>query len=287
MRHLMKTILVIVLYLTLSLKGEEQSTEYFKPANIRRFADYLFGEEQYIKAAGEYGRYLFMEDSFPQNADSIFFRIALCYRLDKNYKNSINYFRKIADEYPESPLLEDSYLEIGTCYSLQDSFELSNKILESFFLEKPTEKSRAGELIALNHMQTKEWDKAREFLNSPVSNKKQLFSLLEKGENLPKKNKFASGLFSAVIPGSGKFYCNRPADGFHSFATVSLTCWQAYEGFKEDGIHSVKGWIFGVFGGLFYLGNIYGSVVAADIYNEEQEIMFKLSVKKYLNENFK
>ena len=281
-----KLTLLITLCLAASLKGEIQNTEYFKPANIRRFADYLFSEEQYIKAAGEYGRYLFVEDSFPQNADSIFFRIALCYRLDKNYKQSINYFRKIADKYPESSLLEDSYLEIGTCYSFMDSFELSNKTLKGI-LDESAENTRAGELMALNYMQTKQWDKAREFLNSPGPNKKQLFSLLEKGENLSKKNKLASGLFSAVIPGSGKFYCNRPADGFHSFATVSLTCWQAYEGFEEDGIHSVKGWIFGVFGGLLYLGNIYGSVVAADIYNEEQEIMFKLSVKKYLNESFK
>lgn len=283
----LKIILFIALCSTVSLKGEEQNTEYFKPANIRKFADYLFEEEQYIKAAGEYGRYLFAEDSFPQNADSIFFRIALCYRLDENYKNSISYFRKIADKYPESPLLADSYLKIGTCYSLMDSFELSNKILKTCLPKESTEKNRTGELMSLNYMQTKEWDKAREFLNSSNSDKKQLFSLLEKGETLPKKNKLASGLFSAIIPGSGKFYCNRPADGFHSFATVSLSCWQAYEGFEENGIHSVKGWIFGVLGGLLYLGNIYGSVVAADIYNEEQEIMFKLSLKKYLNENFK
>jgi tetratricopeptide (TPR) repeat protein len=286
MKHL-KLMLIIILYLALSLKGEEKDKEYFKPLNIRRFADYLFEEEQYIKAAGEYGRYLFAKDSFPQNADSIFFRIALCYRRKKDYKNSINYFRKISHKYPESHLLETSYLEIGTCYSLMDSFALSNEILKSSQPKDSTLKNRAGELISLNYMQNKQWNEARKSLNFRASNKKQLFSLIEKGENLPKKNKLVSGLFSAVIPGSGKLYCNRPADAFHSFTTVSLTCWQAYEGFEEDGIHSVKGWIFGVLGGLLYLGNIYGSVVAADIYNEEQEIMFKLSVKKYLNENFK
>jgi tetratricopeptide (TPR) repeat protein len=280
-------ILIIAIPLAFSLKGEEKNNEYFKPLNIRRFADYLFEEEQYIKAAGEYGRYLFAKDSFPENADSIFFRIALCYRLNKNYENSINYFRKISHKYPESHLLGESYLEIGTCYSLMDSFDLSNKILKSSLPKDSTLKNRAGELISLNYMQIKQWNKARKSLNLGNSNKKQLSSLLKKGENLPKKNKLVSGLFSAVIPGSGKFYCNRPADAFHSFTTVSLTCWQAYEGFEEDGIHSVKGWIFGVLGGLLYLGNIYGSVVAADIYNEEQEIMFKLSVKKYLNENFK
>ena len=136
-------------------------------------------------------------------------------------------------------------------------------------------------------MQKKEWDKAREFLKDSDFNQSQIILLLENGENLPKKNRFVSGVFSAVIPGAGKCYCGRPLDGFHSFVTTGIATWQAYEGFKADGIHSVKGWIFGVLGGLFYLGNIYGSVVAADIYNEEQETVFKITVKKYLDENFK
>lgn len=284
MKHF-KITLILVLSLTIFLRGENSEVKYFKPSNIRRFADYLFDEGRYIKAAGEYGRYLFAKDSFPENADSIFFKIALCYRYNKDYKNSLNYLKKILNEYNKSPILEETYLEIGTCYSLTDSFQTSNEILQSYFLTKP--ETRAYELMALNYMQTKQWNKAQKFLNAADSKEKQMFSLLEKGKKLPKKNRLASGLFSAVIPGSGKLYCNRPADGFHSFVTVSLTGWQAYEGFEEDGIHSVKGWIFGVLGGLFYLGNIYGSVVAADIYNEEQEIMFKLSVKKYLNENFR
>jgi TM2 domain-containing membrane protein YozV len=116
---------------------------------------------------------------------------------------------------------------------------------------------------------------------------RKLLTFLEKGENLPRKSAFVSGMFSTVIPGAGKFYCGRPMDGIHSLITVGITGWQAYEGFSEDGSHSVKGWIFGVLGGIFYLGNIYGSVVAADIYNQEQDVIFKISVNKYLNENFK
>ncbi len=284
----LKTLFVFTLFLTASLKGENsEEIEYFKPENIRRFADYLFEEKQYARAAGEYQRFLFAADSFPGNTDSIFFKIALCYRFNENYIYSINYFKKIANEYKHSFLLEEAYMGIGLCFSLIDSFEESNKVLKAYFLNEPNVDTRAKQLITLNHIQKKEWDQAREFLNDADPNSRQISLLIGKGENLPKKNRFASGMFSAVIPGSGKYYCDRPMDGFHSFVTTGITTWQAYEGFKEDGLHSVKGWIFGVLGGLFYLGNIYGSVVAADIYNEEQETMFKISVKKYLDENFK
>jgi tetratricopeptide (TPR) repeat protein len=283
----LKIIFVFTIYVTFSLAGKDSEIEYFKPENIRRFADYLYDEKQYTRAAGEYQRFLFATDSFPGNADSIFFKIALCYRFSERYKYSINYFKKIINQDDQSSLLTEAYLEIGVCYALMDSFMVSNKVLESYFLGHLTEDPRANQLRALNHMQRQEWAKARDLLNDTMPNSRDIFFLLEKGENLPKKNRFLSGMFSAVIPGSGKYYCARPMDGFHSFVTTGITTWQAYEGFKEDGLHSVKGWIFGVLGGLFYLGNIYGSVVAADIYNEEQETMFKISVKKHLDENFK
>jgi tetratricopeptide (TPR) repeat protein len=284
-----KLIIPLVFYLSFTLEGEYSDFEYFKPKNIRSFAEYLFDDGQYLRAVGEYQRFLFASDSFPQNADSIFFKIALCYRFSENYKKSINYFQKIASEYEQSNLLDETYLEMGICYSLTDNFEESNKILKSYFLDEPAKNinARAKQLMTLNYIQKKEWNKAIKFLNDTNSLSNQLFGFVERGQTLPKKNRFVSGLFSAVIPGSGKYYCNRPMDGFNSFVIVGITGWQAYEGFDEDGIHSVQGWIFGVLGGLFYLGNIYGSVVAADIYNEEQETIFKLSVKKYMDENFK
>lgn len=284
----LKLIIPLMFYLVVSLKGEDSNFEYFKPENIRSFAEYLFDDGQYLRAAGEYQRYLFATDSFPENSDSIFFKIALCYRFSENYKKSISYFQKIASEYRQSNLLDEAYLGMGICHSLSDSFQESNEILKSYFLSELPRNTdtMAKQLIVLNHIQKKEWNEAIKFLNDTNSLSNQLFDFAERGQNLPKKNRFVSGLFSAVIPGSGKYYCNRPIDGFHSFVTVGITSWQAYEGFEEDGIHSVKGWIFGVLGGIFYLGNIYGSVVAADIYNEEQETVFKLSVKTYMDENF-
>jgi tetratricopeptide (TPR) repeat protein len=275
--------------LSFSMYGESSGFEYFAPRNIYSFAEYLFDDGQYDRAAGEYSRFMFATDSFPEKTDSIFFKIALCYRYSEKYKESIDYFRKVINECKESVLLDESYFQIGLSYSFSSSYEQSNEILKSYFvIDSPSRLDvPARQLIALNHIQRKEWDQAREFIYGMDASSDQLLSFIEKGQNLPRKSAFISGLFSTVIPGAGKFYCNRPMDGVHSLVTVGITGWQAYEGFNEDGIHSVKGWIFGVLGGIFYLGNIYGSVVAADIYNQEQDVIFKISVNKYLNENFK
>jgi len=283
--------LIPLLFFSLSfyMQAENSNFEYFKPENIYSFAEYLFNEGQYERAAGEYQRLLFASDSLPERADSIFFKTALCYRFIDKYKKSIGYFHRIVDENAKSNLVDEAYFEISLNYSFIDSFERSNEILESHFLNDSVNNANTEvkQLIILNHIQQKEWDKAEDFLRDADTLPGRLSTFIEIGQNLPRKNPFLSGMFSAVIPGAGKFYCNRPADGFHSLVTVGITGWQSYEGFKADGIHSVKGWIFGVVGGLFYLGNIYGSVVAADIYNEEQEVFFRLSVNKYLNENFK
>jgi tetratricopeptide (TPR) repeat protein len=283
-----KSISVILFCFAFSLRSEKLRFEYFKPENIYSFAEYLFNEGQYERAAGEYQRLLFAWDSLPQDADSIFFKIALCYRFSEKYEESIGYFQKIVNEYARSNLVDEAYFEMGLNYSFVDSFKQSNKILKSYFLKDSLKNmdKKVKQLITINHIQQKEWDKAEDFLYDTDTLRERLSAFIETGQNLPRKNPFISGIFSAVIPGAGKFYCNRPADGIYSLLTVGVTGWQAYEGFKADGVHSVKGWIFGVVGGLFYLGNIYGSVVAADIYNEEQEVFFRISVNKYLNENF-
>jgi len=284
----LKSFFLIFFCLAFSLRSENSDFEYFKPENIYSFAEYLFNEGQYERAAGEYQRFLFASDSFTRDADSVFFKIALCYRFAERYKKSIGYFQRIVKEYSRSDLMDEAYFEMGLNYSFVDSFKQSNEILKTHFLNDSLKNidKKVKQLIALNYIQQKEWDSAREVLYASDTLQGQLLTFIETGQNLPRKNPFVSGAFSAVIPGAGKFYCNRPTDGFYSLFTVGITGWQAYEGFKADGIHSVKGWIFGVVGGVFYLGNIYGSVVAADIYNEEQEVFFRLSVNKYLNENF-
>ncbi len=273
-----------------ALNAGSLDIDYFKHQNIYRFADNLYNEGDYLRAAGEFQRYLFAFNSSPPNTDSVFYKIGRCYRFSGHYDKAIEYFQKIVDNYEQSKLLYHSHYQIGLCYFLMNKFEESTIFLNSYVsaVDQNDIKLRLNQLKAINYIQQKEWDNAIHLLNANKNTDPftiQLANLANEGQQLPRKNKVLAGLFSTVIPGTGKLYCNRPFDGFQSLFTTAVFGWQTYDGFHEDGMHSVKGWIFGVIGGIFYLGNIYGSVVAAEIYNVEKEEKHLGKIKVFINVN--
>lgn len=289
------TIFSCLIPISLIFSTENEKIRYFIPENIYRFADHLYKEGDYLKAAGEFQRYLFTFDSLPPNADSIFYKIGLCYRLARNFPKAINYFNKIIENYPQSPYLSKAYYQIALSYSLEGRYKESTQFLNSNlpFINQDDAKLKMNQLIGLNYIQQKKWNEAADFLsslNTPIKRDSVtilLTNFTKEGQRLPRKSKFLAGLFSSVIPGTGKMYCNRSWDGFFSLLIVGITGYQAYEGFRKDGIYSIKGWVFGSIGAVFYLGNIYGSVVAAKIHNEQQEENFlnkvRISINAYFN----
>ena len=102
-----------------------------------------------------------------------------------------------------------------------------------------------------------------------------------RGTNLSTRSPFLAGFLSTIVPGAGRLYIGRVGDAFTSLLLVGLTGWQTYEGFRRDGIASAKGWTLGTLGSIFYVGNIYGSVISARIYNREitEDFLSGLSIE--------
>lgn len=273
------------------IRAQDIKTEYYTPKNIYCFANSLYDEGEYLRAAGEFQRCLFTFDSLPTNADSIFYKIGLCYRLGGNFPQAINYFNKVIDKYPKGVNSSNAYYQIALTYSLMGKHKESNEFLNiNFrFTNQNDIKLKMYHLMAFNYILNKEWKQAIDFLSNGDEIIKRdsvtirLVDYAKEGKRLPHKNEFLAGLFSSIIPGMGKMYCNRSWDGFFSLVTIGLTSWQAYDSFRKDGTKSVKGWFFGSMSTVFYLGNIYGSVVSAKIYNEQQEEKFLAKVKLSVN----
>lgn len=117
--------------------------------------------------------------------------------------------------------------------------------------------------------------------------------------NMKRKSPFLGGLFSAVVPGTGKIYAGRLGEGLAAFSVVSVLGLATFETLKtdkrnniiirEDWVRETDGipiqtYIFGSLFTMFYIGNIYGSVYAVKIEHNnrvaevENQILFDLHI---------
>ena len=83
------------------------------------------------------------------------------------------------------------------------------------------------------------------------------------------KSMFLAGAFSAILPGSGKIYAGKPGEGISSFLLVSFLAAITAENYIKAGPKNFKTIGFGSLFTIFYIGNIYGSVVSIKVAREE------------------
>jgi len=118
-----------------------------------------------------------------------------------------------------------------------------------------------------------------------ASQQKTVSMLYDYKFNPPYKNPAWAGIFSAIIPGSGKMYVGEWGDGITGLLITSLFAFLAYDNFKAN--HNTRAWIFTGIGAFFYAGNIYGSITAAQIFNARIDFEFKNGLNLFLEkENY-
>ncbi len=258
----------------LSYANTEEPLDYHSPENILKFADYLIQQGDYLRAAGEYQRYLFYQ---PQESEQIRYKIALCYRFGGKTEKAIQLFEKLLQESTDRTLTNSAYYQIGVSYFLMEQYGKSAHHLDKSLPRITNDRYRAEsqQLIGLSNLMQNRWLEAEKTFNSlmksdvlEVSEKAAVYSnYASQGAKLPSRSPFLAGLMSTIIPGAGRLYTGRYIDALNTLVVVGFTGWQAYDGFQRDGLSSAKGWTLGTLSGIFYLGNIYGSVISAGVYN--------------------
>ena len=286
---------------------------YYSPENVLQFADFLFEEGDYLRAAGEYQRYLYYarlesattgegtrlesaptadsQPLFPNEREAIHYKIALCYRLGGEPARAIDTFETLLQKHPQSTFASRAYYQIGVSYFLMEQFADAAQFLQKTLprMTDARQHTESKQLIGLAYLMQKQWRAADEVFKALQASEVALVKdkaatyrqYAVQGANLPTRNPFVAGLLSTMLPGAGRLYTGRTGDAIASLIIVGLTGWQAYDGFNRDGITSVKGWTFSTIGGAFYLGNIYGSVISARVYNRtvENEFLSTLSIE--------
>ena len=104
---------------------------------------------------------------------------------------------------------------------------------------------------------------------------RQLYNLTSSFEQQKYKKPMVALAMSAVIPGSGKAYSKRWGDAAISFLFVTTSAWASYRAFKQKGVRSFNGWMFGGIAFSFYTSGLYGSFKAARTHNELLRFQFQ------------
>jgi hypothetical protein len=90
-------------------------------------------------------------------------------------------------------------------------------------------------------------------------------------KSLKRKSPLVAGVLSGLIPGAGRVYGGKKATGIYSLIAGTLLGLQVYEGYKKDGLKSARFIIYGSLFSVFYIGNIWGSIVTIKVARDEKE----------------
>lgn len=246
------------------------------PDNIKSFADYLFCDKDYLRAAIEYER---LEEI--NRDDTIKFKIALSYSYIKDYYTAI---QKYSGLLKSSVYFNEAKLEEMKAYFLINDFAGLRSYFKNSFIKEVYKYQTEGErLFNFSYLFTDdELPSKDDFLLPFVVNEKENISSFYNWKiEPPYKDGTLAGILSAVIPGSGKIYIGEIGDGIVAFLTTTVFAFIAYDNFKAG--HKTRAWIWTGVASLFYAGNVYGSVAAAQVHNAKITFEFNEGLNVYLN----
>jgi TM2 domain-containing membrane protein YozV len=277
MKRILAAIIIFSSIIFPQVKNNPVNESLSSPSNIKKFADYLFCQKDYLRAANEYERYL----SHISN-DTVEYKIALSYSDMNNFneaakrfsliKESSSLYKPAQAQYLKSLFQEgdisgfrDRYKDTSTSKIYSDSAGMALLYNYSFLLSDDT---LPGE---------------DEFVESfPIKYRNKIKRFYDWKINPPEKDPLKAALFSAIIPGAGKIYTGDYADGITAFIATLGSAFLAYDNFRAG--HNLRAWIFSGAAAGFYAGNIYGSAASAQIFNARLKFSFITEIKTFIED---
>ena len=249
----------------------------------RYFADSLFQEGDYLNAAHEYKRLLFLHPDTPR-IDFIAFRVAASYQNAGKLENAIRAYQLLIDTYPKSILVERAKNNIAQCHVLLGDSQQGLASLKQFLSEHKGSSlaPRVQFTIGMLHVDKGEWAQASRawsdvYSTYPESSfakvSDRLARTIKNADTLPHRSPTVAGVLSALIPGSGQIYSGRTVDGLYTFVgMVVLGSAGLYYADQERYEVAIPVGVLSVF---FYGNGIYQSIQSARVFNVRYEEQFR------------
>lgn len=249
------TLFLLCLFWGLDL-WSQTNQDLFTEENSAGYAKHLFNKGDYELSFEEYKRLVFLDSS------NVFYKTSLLKSAYKanTFKKGIKEargFYKSDSLFPKPVAKEFTYLLLNSGYTRRSTIFLNANA--TFSSEDRSFYLCSSSLLDYDLIGARNF--YSNFTGSSSSLKIQnLGVVLNEAEQFKPKSKLLAGVLSTVVPGTGKVYSGQWKDGVFALLYTSLSGYQAYRGFKRNGVKSVYGWAFASISTGFYLGNIYGSV---------------------------
>jgi tetratricopeptide (TPR) repeat protein len=282
-----KTSMIIMLVAVMlpMLKGIDISRQ-----NQERFAEYLYKNGDYSRASYEYLRVLHLFENNQQEILRLNLKIGKCFGFLNDYENATKYFNVCLNNGSKETVYKEAVIHMGWMLFKQGNYAQSM----SFLREKQPSRDNQliNTLILADSLCSGDAKRSKELIETYITEKWPYLQPFERYldilNNIKKKSPIKAGLMSAILPGSGRIYSGRIKEGLISMVSFFATTFLAYEGFRDQGVKSFRGWLFGSISALLYIGNIYGSVISARITNQRIHSNYKkgieISLKFYIHD---
>lgn len=269
-------ILFFLLCLTSVQFAQTGNIDFNSPENIKRFADFLFCDKDYLRAVLEYERL-----AKTNKDNTIEFKIALSYSHMQDYYTAIKKFSRI----PKSSIyFNEAKLEgMKANFLINDFTGLRSYYKNSFITEVNKFQNEGEKLFNFSYLFTDDELPPKDDFLLPfdIDENDNISSFYDWKNEPPYKDGTIAGIMSAIIPGSGKIYTGDIGDGIVAFLTTTVFAFIAYDNFNAG--HNTRAWIWTGVAAFFYAGNVYGSVVAAQVHNAKITFEFNDRLNVYLN----
>jgi tetratricopeptide (TPR) repeat protein len=267
--------LIVTLGTSTEARGEESPVD-LSAEQVLEFANYLFSQQEYFRAIGEYERFLFLyPDDF--RAPNTALRIVQCYFRGKRWQQAVEAADSFLRGYPKSSLKWETRFFKARSFGEMGRGEKAREEYRAIIADRPGRplESEAWYLIGLSYAKDGRWLEADEALRQVGSGDSLYVAAMEvqrivaEESQAKRKDPAVAGLLAAILPGAGHFYCERPRDGTIALVFTGAFAFATYEAFNQE--HEGVGVGLAVVTAAFYGGNIYSAANVAHKYNDREE----------------
>lgn len=219
-----------------------------------------------------------------QNNDSLNFLIGLNFYQIAQFDSSNHYLSRVGND--------NRLLFLHTRYIIYNGLLQSAKFTQSSqFLSKiePNDMESIAQYhqlqIAGNKLLNRDFDGFNNYYSSVKRAKFQysanLYNLsfeAEKYLKIKKKSMVTAGVLSAIVPGLGKLYIGRKGEFLGALLPILLLGGVAAESYVVSGIQSPHFILYSSLFTVFYVGNIWGSVISVKVKRRAANEAFEQAV---------